>query len=111
MTWLWITLAVVILGAGALVPAYYGKQHLSSDDEAIAARSRHNQLGLHVETPEPTDDEHVATLLSQARERWVTAGSVLATARSEEDFKLAERICDEGLALVAQAREPGNNPG
>jgi hypothetical protein len=107
MTWLWITLAVVVLAAGALIPAFFGKQRLGSNDEAIAARSRHNQLGLHVETPEPTDDERVANLLSQARERWVTAGSVLATARSEEDFKLAERICDEGLGLVAEVRGSG----
>jgi hypothetical protein len=111
MTWLWVILAVVIVGAGALIPAYFGKQSLRTNDEAIAARSRHNQLGLHVETPPPTDDERVSNLLSQARERWVTAGSVLADARSEEDFKLAEQICDDGLALVAQAREPGTNPG
>jgi hypothetical protein len=107
MTWLWVTLAVVMVGAGALIPAYVGKQSLRSNDEAIAARSRHNQLGLHVETPQPTDDERVSNLLSQARERWVTAGSVLADARSEDDFKLAERICDEGLTLVAEARAAG----
>jgi hypothetical protein len=98
MTWLWITLAAVVLLAGALVPVLLGRQRqrLSSDDEAIAARSRHNKLGLYVETPGDSD------LLKRARERWVTAGSVLASARSEEDFKLAERICDEGLAMITQ---------
>jgi hypothetical protein len=105
MTWLWITAAVVLIAAGALVPAIFGRQRqrLCANDEAVAARSRHNQLGLHVETLASTDD----ALLRQARERWITAGGVLAKARSAEDFKLAERVCEEGLALVARSRRTG----
>nr|WP_225954158.1 hypothetical protein [Kibdelosporangium phytohabitans] len=87
-----------------MVPVLVGRQKHSSNDEAIAARSRHNQLGVHVEVLPPTVDERVAALLRQARERWVTAGGVLARARTEEEFELAERICLEGLELVARAR-------
>ncbi|TCO65536.1 hypothetical protein [Actinocrispum wychmicini] len=103
MTWLWIGGAVVVLAVGALVPAVFGRQRqrLRSNDDAIAARSRHNQLGLYVENVSPTDDP----LLQQARERWVTAGGVLAKARSEGDFTLATQICVEGLELVAKAGE------
>ncbi|RSM64646.1 hypothetical protein DMH04_50925 [Kibdelosporangium aridum] len=99
MTWVWIVGAVLLLGAGALVPALLSRQKHSGNDEAIAARARHNQLGLYVEVLPPTDDPR----LNQARERWVTAGGVLASARTEEEFQLAERICLEGLALIKQA--------
>jgi hypothetical protein len=100
MTWVWISAAVLV--AGAVVPVFFRRKResLRSNDEAIAARSRHNQLGLQVETLASDADN----LLEQARERWVTAGSVLADAHTEEDFELAERICDEGLALVKQAQ-------
>lgn len=101
MTWLWITFAVLVLAAGAFAPRMFGRQRLRSNDEAIAARSRHNQLGLQVADVGPADDP----VLQQARERWVTAGGVLAEARTEDDFKLAMRICVEGLALVAKARK------
>nr|WP_042195831.1 hypothetical protein [Kibdelosporangium sp. MJ126-NF4]CEL22247.1 hypothetical protein [Kibdelosporangium sp. MJ126-NF4]CTQ93029.1 hypothetical protein [Kibdelosporangium sp. MJ126-NF4] len=103
MTWVLIAGAVVLLAAGALVPVWLGRQKHSSNDEAIAARSRHNQLGLHVEVLPPTADDRVAALLKRARERWVTAGGVLADARTEAEFELAERICLEGLELVAEA--------
>jgi hypothetical protein len=40
MTWLWITAAVVLIAAGALVPAIFGRQRqrLCANDEAVAAR-------------------------------------------------------------------------
>ncbi|CAM4131508.1 hypothetical protein KIPE111705_42000 [Kibdelosporangium persicum] len=104
MTWIWIVGAVLLLGAGALVPALLSRPGHSSDDEAIAARAKHNQLGLHVEVLPPSGDERVAALLNRARERWITAGGVLAQARTEEEYRLAERICAEGLALVKEAR-------
>ena len=99
MTWLWITGAVLVLAAGALAPLVFNQRRLRSNDEAIAARSRHNQLGLHVADVGPADDP----VLQQARERWVTAGGVLAEARTEDEFELAMRICVEGLALVKKA--------
>lgn len=107
MTWLWIVAAVLLIAAGAIVPALLSRKRHSAndgDDEAIAARSRYNQLGLHVEVLPPTDDQHTAALLRQARERWVTAGGVLASARDAQEFDLARRICQEGLDLVRRSR-------
>ncbi|RZS36871.1 hypothetical protein EV193_106105 [Herbihabitans rhizosphaerae] len=110
--WL-IALAAVIVAAGALVPLLGRRKRLAlrSNDEAIAARSSHAKLGHYVETPAATDDVRAAELLRDARERWVTAGSVLTKAKTEEDFELAERICVEGLAAVAKAHERIGIPG
>jgi hypothetical protein len=78
---------------------------LRTNDEAIAARSRHHQLAHHLETDDAdlAGDAEAVRLMQTARERWNTAGSTLASARSEADFELAERIAREGLAAVAQA--------
>ena len=106
MIWLWVGIAVLVIVAGALAPVLVGRSNrLRSNDEAIAARSRHSQLGFYVEDPPSTVDEQVAEAFRKARERWETAGSVLATARTEEEFTLAEKIADEGLAQVAEANK------
>lgn len=108
MTWVWISVAALVLAAGALVPVLVGRSHrLRSNDEAVAARSRHSMLALYVEDPAVTDDELAAELLRRARERWHTAGSVLAGARTEEDFRQAERIANEGLVHVAAHKKIG----
>ncbi|MEV4319400.1 hypothetical protein [Actinocrispum sp. NPDC049592] len=103
MAWVWIVGAVLVLAAGAMVPAFYGRRRLRADG---AARARHEQLGRYVQRLTPTDDPVMDGVLIRARERWVTAGTVLATARTDRDYDLAERICDEGLALVEQAHHP-----
>lgn len=104
MTWVWIVVAVVLVAAGALVPVLAGRdRRLSSNDEAVAARSRYNQLGLYVEDAEQVDDEEAAARMRAARERYNTAGATLATAKSEEDFLLAMRTAEEGLQAVADA--------
>jgi hypothetical protein len=108
MTWLWIVgVAVLLLAAGALAPmlGVRRRRELRSNDEAIAARSRYYQLAHCLETDDTdfASDTEALTLLRTARERWNTAGSTLASARSEADFELAERIAREGLAAVAQA--------
>jgi hypothetical protein len=111
--WVWIGLAVVLLAAGALVPVLAGRraERLRSNDEAVAARSRHLMLGHYVEQDERVGDERAAELLRTARERWHTAGATLARARSEADFELAERIAVEGLRMVAEACERLGKPG
>ena len=108
MTWIWIVgVAVLLLAAGALAPMLgtWRRRGLRSNDEAIAARSRYYQLAHYLESDDAdfARDTEALTLLRTARERWNTAGSTLASARSEADFKLAERIAREGLAAVAQA--------
>lgn len=111
MIWVWVGIVVVVLlVAGALVPVLGGRRRraLRSNDEAIAARSKHSKLGHYLETDAVSDadlaaDAEALVLLRTARERWNTAGSTLASAKSEEDFELAERVAREGLAAVAQA--------
>jgi hypothetical protein len=104
MIWVWIAVAVVLVAAGALVPVLAGRNtRLSSNDEAVAARSRYNQLGLYVEAEEQLDDEQAMARMRAARERYNTAGATLAVAKSEEDFLLAMRIAEEGLQAVADA--------
>ena len=94
MIWLWIGLAVVVVAAGATLPVLAGRRKRGSAAE-IAARERYELLGSHV-ADNPS--------LHRARERWDTAGALLASARTAEDFALAERICAEGLAQVRKAR-------
>jgi hypothetical protein len=111
--WVWIGIAVVLVAAGALVPVLSRRDHrLRSNDEAVAARSRYNQLGHYVEDGAGPagghgvgggDDDKAAALLRTARERYNTCGATLARATTEEDFLLALRIAEEGLAAVADA--------
>lgn len=105
MIWVWIAVAVVLVAAGALVPVIAGREHRHqrSNDEAVAARSRYNQLGHYVENAERLDDEQADALMRTARERYHTAGGTLAVARSEDDFLLAMRVAEEGLQAVADA--------
>lgn len=105
MIWVWVGIAVVLVAAGALVPVLSGRDNrLRSNDEAVAARSRYNQLGLYVEDGvEQLDDERAMALLRTARERYNTTGATLARASTEEDFLLALGIAEEGLAAVAEA--------
>jgi hypothetical protein len=102
--WIWVGVAVGLVGAGALVPVLTGRdKRLSSNDEAVAARSRYHQLGHYVEDVEQLDDEQAAALMRTARERYHTAGATLARATGEQDFLLALRVAEEGLSAVAEA--------
>jgi hypothetical protein len=87
------------------VPVLSGRDHrLRSNDEAVAARSRYHRLGHYVEDGvESLEDEKAMVLLRTAHERYNTAGATLARAKTEEDFLLALRIAEEGLAAVADS--------
>ena len=98
--WLWIGVAAAVVAAGALLQVLAGRRNRGSGAE-IAARERYELLGSYV-ADNPS--------LHQARERWDTAGAVLASARGDEDFALAERICAEGLARVRGVRRSGRRP-
>lgn len=105
MIWVWIGIAVVLVAAGALVPVLSGRDdRLRSNDEAVAARSRYHQLGHYVEDGvERLEDEKAMALLRTAYERYNTTGATLARAKTEDDFLLAQRIAEEGLAAVVDA--------
>jgi uncharacterized SAM-binding protein YcdF (DUF218 family) len=104
MIWLWIALAVVVLAAGALVPVLSRARREDPSGAEITARGRYELLGSQVEDLPLTEDEAAAALLRQARERWNSAGALLADARRAEEFRLAERTAEEGLADLAAAR-------
>lgn len=97
MTWLWLTLTGVALAAGAVIPVILHRQP-HPGRAAIAARSRYHLLGHHVEVTEPVTDPEAAALLRSARERWHSAGALLASARSRQDFELARRVARKGSA-------------
>lgn len=112
MMWVWIVVAVVVVAGGALVPVVAGRNRRETGSgEAIAARERYELLGHYVETPVATTDSEAEALLRQGRERWNSAGAILATARSAPDFQLAERVAREGLAHVTSAHKRIGIPG
>lgn len=104
MTWPWFVLAALILAAGAVLPVFFHRDRDSAGGrEAISARARYAQLGYYVEHPVATTDPEAERLLRAGRERWNSAGAVLADAGSARAFKLAGQIADEGLAAVGKA--------
>lgn len=111
MTWVWIVLAVAVVAAGALVPLFARRDAESEDVAAIVARDRYALLGHYVDTPAATDDPAAEALLHQGRERWNSAGEVLASASSAAQFRLAEQIAREGLTHVAAAHRKLGLPG
>lgn len=117
MSWVWIAVAVVVVAAGALTPLLTGRRQraLRSNDEAVAARSRYHQLGHYVEDDvarqEQVTDERAAALLRTGRERWLTAGALLARATTEADFTQAEAVAVEGLSAVSDAHLRLGRPG
>jgi hypothetical protein len=70
---------------------------------AISARGHYERLRCYVEDPVATDDPEAKALLRQGRERWNSAGAILADAKSAPDYELAEHVAKEGLAHVATA--------
>lgn len=110
MLWVWIAVAVVVVAGGALVPVLAGRRS-DGGAAAIAARDRYELLGHYVDNPAATTDPETESLLRRARERWNSAGEVLATARSTAEYTLAEQICREGLAHVTTAHTRMGIPG
>jgi hypothetical protein len=110
--WTWIGGAVVLLVAGALVPVFFaGNRSAAAGEAEIAARARYELLGHYVEIPAATSDPEAETLLRTGRERWDSAGAILATARSAADFELAGQVAGQGLTLVAAAHARIGLPG
>lgn len=103
MTAVWIVIAVVVVAAAALVPVLMGRRGARGDGAATSAQARYALLGRYAENPVAATDPAAEDLLRQATERWHTCGGLLASARSAEDYALAQRVADEGMTLVTRA--------
>lgn len=97
--------AIVILVVGGLLPLLgrARRKRLASNDEAVAAQAAYHRLGFYVEDPPAASNGDAAELLTRARERWNTAGAMLAKGRSEKDFTQAQAVAEQGLGLVRDA--------
>lgn len=113
MMLVWIVVAVVVVAGGALIPMFAGRgrQAEVGGGPAIAAREHYERLRYYVEDPVATDDQECQALLRQGRERWNSAGAILASAKSAPDYELAEHVAKEGLAHVATAYARMGLPG
>jgi hypothetical protein len=99
----WIAVAVVVVVLAALVPVLAGRRSARGGGAATTARARYALLGHYVENPVSTTDPLAEDLLRQATERWHTCGALLASARSTEDYALAQEIADQGMTVVTRA--------
>jgi hypothetical protein len=103
VTAVWITVAVVVVALAALLPVLAGRRTTRGGGAATSARARYALLGHYVENPVPATDPTADDLLRRATERWHTCGGLLASARSTEDYALAQGVADEGMTLVTRA--------
>jgi len=94
MTW-WILGAVLLL-AGAAVPAGWTWHRSRMGTAHARALSCYEQLGYQVETTSAAGAAGERAL-ARAPERWNSAGAILAQARSDADYAIAERTAQKGL--------------
>lgn len=99
MTW-WL-LGALLLVAGAAVPAGWSWHRSRMDAAQAQARSCYEELGYLVETVTATEPGG-AQALARATERWHSAGAVLAAARSDADYRIAERTARQGLGYLRE---------
>ncbi len=76
-----------------------------------SARAAVERLAHYVETVHPGHDPVAARLLTDATERWHTAGALMAEASTAGEYKVARATAREGLRLVFQACERLGVPG
>lgn len=92
---IWAVIAGVLVG-GAVVPVVGQWRPGRSEGPRARARSAHAELGFALSTaPQgPAAD--------RAQERFTTAGSLLAQARTRRACALAERVAREGLQALGR---------
>lgn len=95
----WWALGAVLLLAGAAIPAGWSWHRARMDTAHARALSRYEQLGYAVETTAAADPAGTRAL-ARATERWNSAGAVLAQARSDADYLIAERTAQQGLEFL-----------
>lgn len=95
---IWVAVAA-LLAAGAVVPVVGGWRPGRDRGPRARARSAHALLGHALATgPVPREPERVRA----AQERWTTCGGVLAEARTSAQYRLAQRLAQEGLELLRE---------
>lgn len=104
-TWVPLAIGLAVIVLGSLVPAARARSRRRELAEAkTRARARYHELGFGVETISAGGDAvAAANALSKAEERWHTTGALLADADTTEECLVAERVAEEGLALLDEA--------
>jgi hypothetical protein len=98
---LWLV-GVLLIIAVALVPIRLGAARRRALAAARAdAESAYHELGYALDTRTGTEDT-----LAAARERWNTAGALLADAATAPQCAVAAQCARDGLARLATADRP-----
>ena len=104
-----LPLLPIVIGLGAVVAAAAVPRLRRRADAGgvlaaakARARAAHERLGAGVESVLP--DGPAAEDLRRARERWLTAGALLAQAATVEACEVAGGVAEEGLADLRAAR-------
>lgn len=105
-------LLLTALGGGGYL--LYRRRRLQQRlaDLRAEVTSYYDRLGSDVATLDPGDNDAARQALADAAARYTATGSQLATAQSEEQFRIARRTALEGLYAARTARtELGLPPG
>jgi hypothetical protein len=110
---LWIVLIVLVVG-GAVWYSQNRKARAAGelDDAAAEARRWTERLGGQVYSIDPKDDAAARQALADAAERFTAAGSQVESAKTVQQYRLAQQTAYEGLYYVSAARTSlGLDPG
>jgi hypothetical protein len=99
----WV-IGVLLIAAAALVPLLRGGARRRAFAAAKArATSAYERLGFSVETVATQGNQRAADAMTDAEERWNTAGALLAEATTAQECVVAEQAAREGIDRVREA--------
>jgi hypothetical protein len=102
--WLLVVLGSAVIVAGATLPALRLRDRKRGREGAQArARMYTERLGFCLETLHAGDDRIADRLLTDATERWNTAGGLLSRSQEVGELQVAEEVAREGLRYVRRA--------
>ncbi|MCU1655970.1 MAG: hypothetical protein JWO57_626 [Pseudonocardiales bacterium] len=112
--WAWIggIAALGVVGVGGLVLARRRRRRRELDVARAKIMPYYDRLASDINTLDPGDDPKARQAMADASERFNSAGSQLATARTVDEYAAARRTVLEGLHATGAARQAlGLDPG